>query len=125
MPYETNIEVFPDHVRTDVTGVRITGEVVSNSDLLGQEMVRACSENSIHRILLVLHLTGRLSSIDAYEMVLNSEQYGWSRDMKMAIVDMNEESLQDSEFVETVAVTRAYPVSVFDNEEEARDWLLG
>jgi len=50
MPYETKIEVLPDHIRAEVSGTRVPGE--------------------------------------------------------------------------TVALNRAYPISVFDSEKEAKDWLL-
>lgn len=124
MPYETEIEVFPDYIRAEVSGTRAPGDSVVNADIVGQELVRLCREKGIEKVLLVLDLSGRLSVTDAYDIVANSEQYGWSRHMKLAFVDLNADSLEDSQFIETVALNRAFPISVFDNEEEARDWLL-
>jgi hypothetical protein len=125
MPYQANIEALPNHIRAEVSGTRIPGEAVADASLVGQEIVRLCREKGIGRVLLVLNLSGRLSVTDAYDIVANSEQYGWSRQTKLAFVDLNRDSLKDSQFIETVAVNRAFPMAVFDNEEEARDWLLG
>ena len=125
MPYEAKIEAFSDHIRAEVSGTRVPGEAVADAGLVGQKVVDLCREKGIHKVLLAINLAGRLSAIDAYEIVSDSEQYGWSRELKTALVDLNAESLEDSFFTETVAVNRAFPMGVFDNEEEAKDWLLG
>lgn len=125
MSYEAKIETFSDHIRAVVSGTRTPGTAVANADLVGQRLVELCQKTGIKKVLLVINLSGRLSATDAYDIVANSEQYGWSREFKLALVDLNAESLEDSFFTETVAVNRAYPMSVFDNEEEAKDWLLG
>jgi len=124
MPYDAKIQTFEDHIRAHVTGTRVPGQAVADADVVGEELVRLCREKGIYKVLLVLDLAGRLSAIDAYEIVSSSEQYGWSREFKLAFVDLNAESLEDSYFTETVAVNRAYAMSVFDNEEEAKAWLL-
>ena len=124
MPYDATIHTFDDYIRADVTGTRIPGQAVADADVVGEELVRLCRETGIKKVLLVIELTGRLSSVDAYEIVSSSEEYGWSREFKLAFVNLNAESLEDSYFTETVAVNRAYSMNVFDNEEEAKDWLL-
>jgi len=124
MPYDATIQTFENHVRAHVTGARVPGQAVADADIVGEELVTLCREKGINKILLVIELAGRLSAIDAYEIVSSSEQYGWSREFKLAFVDLNAESLEDSYFTETVAVNRAYSMSVFDDEEEAKVWLL-
>ena len=125
MPYQTNIETYPDYIRVEVSGTRLPGQAVADADVVGKKIVSLCRDKEIDKVLLVLNLSGRLSVTDAYDIVANSEEYGWSRQFKLAFVDLNTDSLQDSHFIETVALNRAFPINVFDNEEEARDWLLG
>jgi len=125
MPYDAEIRTFEDYIRAQVTGTRLPGRAVADADVVGEKIVELCRETGIRNVLVVLDLAGRLSAIDAYEMVSSAEQYGWSRDFRLAFVDLNAESLQDVYFTETVAVNRAFSVSVFDNEEEAKNWLLG
>jgi hypothetical protein len=54
----------------------------------------------------------------------SEEEFGWSRRFKLAIVDVNEDSRKDNLFTETVAVNRGYNVKIFDNENDAKEWLL-
>ena len=76
------------------------------------------------RILVISRATGRIPTLEGYEVAGHSEEFGWSRDYKLALVDLNEESLQDNLFAETVAVNRGFNVKVFDNVKEAEIWLL-
>ena len=124
MPYDATIQTFDDYIRADVTGTRVPGQVVADADVVGEELVSLCRETGIKKVLLVIELTGRLSAVDAYEIVSSSEQYGWSREFRLAFVNLNAETLEDSYFTETVVVNRAYSMNVFDNEEEAKAWLL-
>jgi len=125
MPYEANIQAHEDHLRVEVSGDREAGDAVADAGLVGQQIVEACRNSKIDRILLVLKLSGHASAIDIFEIVTGSEKYGWNHDIKAAFVDLNAESIDDVKFAETVAFNRAYRVRVFDNESAARQWLLG
>ena len=74
--------------------------------------------------LLVLNLSGPLSPMDAFDIVSTSEEIGSQRQFRVAMVDQNTESAEDTHFTEIVAGNRAFPVRVFDNEQDALDWLL-
>lgn len=124
MPYQTDIRVFEDHVRAEVSGARTPGMVVPDAIQVGQQISDACRDAGVSRLLVILRMTGRLSPTESYEIFSDPQAYGWSRDVKVALVDMNEDSKDDSLFSETVAVNRAYQMSVFDDENEAREWLL-
>lgn len=124
MPYETTIESFEDYVRAEVSGDRIPGREVNDATQAGRKMSAACRDYGANKLLVIFKMTGRLGPIEAYEIFSNPEDYGWSRDVKVAIVDENPESQEDSTFSETVAVNRAYDMRVFDNEIEAKVWLL-
>lgn len=124
MPYEVQINALGDHVRVHVSGVRIPGREVEDSVGTWKQVADVCRETGIEKILTIFEIEGRLSPIDAYDIVARTKEFGWSHAFKMALVDLNPESLDDNVFAETVAVNRAYQIMVFDNEAEARDWLL-
>lgn len=124
MPYETEIQAFEDHIRVAVSGTRMPGKVVADAIRVGKQISKACRDAGVHRVLAIFHMTGRLPPTEAYEIFSDPEALGWSRDIKLALVDMNEDSKEDSLFSETVAVNRAYQMGVFDTEAEAKDWLL-
>ena len=60
----------------------------------------------------------------SYDIVDRAEEFGWSKRFRLALVDCNEASRKDNLFTETVAVNRFYSLLVFDNEQDAKGWLL-
>lgn len=124
MPYQVHIETRHDHVRVNVSGTRTPGHEVEDSVHAWKQVADTCRDTGIEKILTVFELEGRLSPIDAYDIVARTEEFGWSHAFKMAVVDLNKETLEDNLFAETVAVNRAYEIMVFDNESDASDWLL-
>ncbi len=81
------------------------------------------AKTGITDCLLVLNLKGPLSPMDSFDIVATSEEIGWQRHFRVAMVDCNTESAEDTHFTEVVASNRAFPVRVFDNEEDALAWL--
>ena len=124
MAYDSHITEFPGYVRVHVCGQRAPGQSVADADHVGKMVVEYCKDNDIDRILLVLELEGRLGPLDAVGIVTHSPDYGWHHGLRLAFVDLNAESYRDSLFTETVAVNRSYSMKVFDNEQDAREWLL-
>ena len=124
MSYQVELQRCPDYIRAEVTGVRQPVQAVSDAHLVGRQIVAECRDTGIEKILLVLQLTGRMTALDAYEIVVDSQEYGWSRSFRLAYVDLNTDSCSDSLFTETVAVNRAFQLKVFDNEHDATEWLL-
>lgn len=123
MSYDYEIAVQDGLVRLEVSGDRGAGDHVANADEVGKAIVRACRESGTNRILLLSKLTGRVSPVDQFRSVLHSIKYGWSRKFRMAFVDLNNETVRDTRFVETIALNRVFKVRVFDNEPDARAWL--
>lgn len=124
MPYDSDFQLLPDHLRVSVTGVRRSGDAAFEAGQIGRKIVQTCEKNGVYRILLVLNLTGRLSAVDSYEMVVDAVGYGWTHRLRMAMVDKNKESVDDVRFTETVAVNRWYEVQAFTDEGKALAWLL-
>lgn len=125
MSYAVKVEAHEEYIRIDVSGARMPGHEVSDAIDAGRQISEACRDNDVNKILLILRMTGRLRAIEAYEIFSNPKEFGWTHDVRVAFVDTNPESRDDSGFSETVAVNRAYAMKIFDNEQDARDWLLG
>jgi hypothetical protein len=124
MPYETAIEILDDYIRVEISGDRRPGHEVADAIHSGRQMSAACKKHGVRRVLVIFKLTGRLPATDAHEIYSNPEAFGWTRDIKVALIDKNPDSKEDSLFSETVAVNRAYDTRVLDNENEALEWLL-
>ena len=124
MSYEVKLEIQQEYIRAEVSGTRTLGNAAQEAGTAGKHILKVCNDTDTNRVLLLLNLRGRLSALDSFEMVTESRDYGWTHAIKMAIVDLNRRSYEDSLFTETVAVNRSYSVKVFDNEADALEWLL-
>ena len=124
MSLEISIQEFPDYLRVELSGARTSGREKEDAIDIWRQVIEACQTSGVNRILVISRVSGRIPTLDAYEVAGHPEKFGWSRDYKMALVDLDEESLQDNLFAETVAVNRGFDVKVFDNEKEAEIWLL-
>jgi hypothetical protein len=124
MPYQTEIDVLDNHIRVVVTGERVPGHVADDASLVMEQTIEAIGSSGIRNCLIVLDLAGNLTAMDSFDMVSVSEEVGWKRDYRVAFVNLNPESLESAQFTEIVAGNRAYPLRVFGNEEDAKDWLL-
>jgi hypothetical protein len=125
MPYDFSIEEEEDHIRVSVSGDRIRGREVKDIIPVWSSVADICRERKINRVLAVFQLTGSLPTMRSYDIVTKAKEFGWSRHFHLAIVDHNVVSRQNNLFTETVAVNRGYQVSIFDNEQHAKEWLLG
>ncbi len=123
MAYDADIRLIEDYVRVEVVGERRLGDAAHDAGEVGKDIVRFCRANDVFRVMVVLRLRGRLSAVDSYEMVVNSKSYGWTHNFRLAFVDTTGEALEDIQFTETVAVTRAYAVKAFADEASAAEWL--
>jgi hypothetical protein len=124
MAYDVEYQVLDDHIRIDVAGERVPGNVAMDSSVVLERTMELIQETGVTNCLLILNLAGPLSAMDSFDLVSISEDIGWKRDFRVALVNVHPESLEDAQFTEIVAGNRAYALRVFDNEEDAKDWLL-
>jgi hypothetical protein len=113
-----------DYIRLEITGTGIPANEKYDAANVLARVADICNVKQIHRVLVISKMTGNLSPLAAYSIADLPEEYGWSRSFKLAIVDLNEEYRKGNTFIETVAVNRGYDVKVFENEKDAKDWLL-
>jgi len=125
MSYEVNIQEQQDHIRVEVSGERIPGHEEDDAIEVWSRVAKICAAQELDRILCIHRVTGRLPATAAHAIGFDPARFGWNRHLQLALVNLNEESRQDTLFLEDVAVSSGYQIRVFDNEEEARKWVLG
>jgi hypothetical protein len=123
MPYQCNIEVGEEFLRIVVEGERVPGNIAMDSGAVLEQTLEVIAKTGITDCLLILKLTGPLSPMDAFDVVSMSEEVGWKRHFRVAMVDCGADSSADVQFTEIVASNRAFPVRVFEREDEALEWL--
>ena len=124
MPYEVSIEEQEEYIRVEASGKRTPGNEVDDAISVWSNVAEVCRAKEKDRILGIYNVTGRLPTRAAHAIAYDPARFGYSKCFKLALVDLNEESRQDVLFVEDVAVSSGYRVRVFENEEEAKAWLL-
>jgi hypothetical protein len=125
MAYTFTIEEKREYIRVEVFGERRPGKALEDIQLVWTRVTETMRAKKINKLLAILHLTGKASTVGGYNTVQTADDFGWMRNDRVALVATTEESYQINAFVETVAVNRGYQLKVFDNEPEAHDWLLG
>ena len=123
MSYSLNIREEEGLLRVDVTGDRTQGNLIDNVIAACKEVVQACKESGLSRILVISSATGEYPAFDAYEINANLQELGVQRGWKIAFVNLDLDSYTDMQFAETVAVNWGFFARVFNKEEEAHKWL--
>ncbi|MCH8135928.1 MAG: hypothetical protein IIB77_08130 [Proteobacteria bacterium] len=124
VPYKFCIEEQEDYIKVEVSGERGSGNAEEDAVRVWSRVAEVCAAKKIDRVLGIYKVTGRLPATAAHAIAFDPARFGWSRRFKLAIANLNEESRQDSLFLEDVAVSSGYDVRIFDSEEEAETWLL-
>ena len=124
MPYQVVIQENPDHMRVQVSGQRTRGREVRDAIGVLAQVADTCQKKGITRILIVWDMPGSLPTMAAYDLADSAPEWGWDRRLKLAMVHVYGESLESNLFTETVAINRGFRVKMFDDEHEAKSWLL-
>jgi hypothetical protein len=124
MSYDVSITEHKDYLRVQMSGKRNSSQEPEDSIRAWTQITEACDKANLDRILVVSNITGRLETLAPLDIARSHESFGWSKHFKMAFVSFDEESWNDISFAETVGVNRGFFVKLFDNEQDAKAWLL-
>jgi len=124
VPYDVDIEEEDGYLRVEVSGHRIPGKEEEDAIGVWSPVAQVCREKQLDLVLGIYNVTGRLPTRAAHAIAYDPARFGWSRNFKVALVVSDEESRQDTLFVEDVAVSSGYRVRVFDDEQKAKVWLF-
>jgi hypothetical protein len=124
MAYDYKIEDRQQYIRVEISGKRTPGNELEDIAPIWSEATQTCRERKINKLLAVLKLTGTMSIIASYNVVKFADRIGWSRELRVALVDLGGVPDRNNLFTETVAVNRGYQLKVFRDEQEALTWLI-
>lgn len=120
MDYELIFERHEDYIHATVIGENSQAIVVQYM----QDVQNECKNQDCYRVLIEEKLTGpRLDIIEIFDLVATGSRSTVGIFEALAYVDTNSETIDMTEFAETVAVNRGIPVAVFASVEDARNWL--
>ena len=126
MPYKVSIQEEREYIRVEVTGERGRGQEATDSKEFWLGMANLCNDKGVYGILAIFNLTGRLPMMAGHEVGTWVVETKLLTELKIAVVDLNDESRINNQFIETFAGnrTRYDRGKVFDDEKAALEWLL-
>jgi hypothetical protein len=124
MPYDLCIEEKDNYIRVEASGNRVPGRLAEDAIQLWAKVSEHCRVKNISNILAIYNISGNIPSQVIIDVTRNPESFGWNKSLKLALVDLNEDSRKGNYLTEAIAARRGYAFRVFDNEEEARAWLI-
>ena len=121
MAYDISLSAHHDYLRFEASGKR----TLEGSEDLGRYAAKVSAERDIYNVLFVLKLPGRLATFELQDLVSRFREFGFGSRHRVAVVDENEDSRPDQDFIEDVVRARGLNSAAFDTESEALRWLLG
>lgn len=123
MSYALTFQEKDGYLRVEGRGHRSENDPLKSGQAVVDKVAMKCRESGYTRIMLVSHLTGAYPPFANFQVIVSMEQLGVPKEWKMAYVNLDPESHKAVLFSETIAVRKGYQARVFDNEQEACDWL--
>ena len=117
-------EEFPDYLRMDVAGNYSPGMEVEEAKEFYAQAFELCRKNNVRRLLAVFDMPGRIPTMSAYHIASAPDKVGMTPKSRVAVVHLDEERYKSNLFTEDVAVNRGWHVKVFNDENDAKLWLL-
>jgi hypothetical protein len=88
------------------------------------EVVKACEKNNCYKVLGVSESLVVMPFLDGLDHADLFNELGIDRKYRIAWVELNEEATDTVAFVDDFLYNRGLPGRLFQNEEEAKTWLL-
>lgn len=121
MAYDIVLSLRDGYVLAEASGKRS----MEDSANLARSFAKFADEHGVFNVLLILDLKGRLDEFQMYDLASRFEEYGLDSRFRLAIIDHNEETKPERDFMEDVVVNRGLNARVFDKEDDALAWLSG
>jgi hypothetical protein len=84
----------------------------------------ACIENSCFKVLGIGKTTRSQSTLEAFDNARLWKDLGFTFQYRIAWVELNSAAMDTAQFIETVLINRGFPVRLFNDIEDARQWLF-
>ncbi len=127
MRYKLSSKEEQGYILFEVEGNRIKGQEAKEALEIWGEIGKICNGKKIFKALVTFNLKGDLRTMVAYKSGLSIADIDSLQNLKIAFIDLNTDSSKVNRFSETVAANRidiSKSFNMFDDENEAIEWLL-
>jgi hypothetical protein len=123
MAYDVTIECMRGVLRLEIRGTRFPDQAVAQARQLWSEIADECLARNTRLVLIVSHLSGPLSVLNAFDIGARMRTPDTGARPAVAYVNLDSDSLPESQFAVTVAQNRGWSIEAFGSEEDAWNWL--
>ena len=124
MDWHLEVEILAGYIKIKIFGEREEETLIDEAIHVYKLADELCEINDKDRILLELHLRGRIPYEISYKFVNFISKHNWRRLHKVATYDINFGSYIDNKFTEVAAEYRGFKYRTFINEDDAIKWLI-
>lgn len=124
MAYIIAFQVDGDVLSVHATGDRDSDNPMAAASDLWRHIALECKERGLSRVLLLSEITGRYPTCACYETMSRLDEFGVSRAWTIAYVNSDPQLRDDLNFMTALADLHGFSISLFEEEGEARKWLL-
>ena len=89
-----------------------------------RQIIDECDKHKCYNILTIAYLENSLTTMENYDLAKMLEEEGFSKKHRLALVDLNPDTYNSTYQAETVLFYHFFNARLFQEEEEAKQWLL-
>jgi len=124
MPLKLKHKVFGEYLWVEFTGNRTSGQEVEEGINAWKQVADIAKMENQNRIMVISKVRGRLPIVSAFSITESLDIIGWQHDFIVAGVAPDKIAFTNLSIYETIMQNLGYEGKMFENENEAKKWLL-
>ncbi|NND79181.1 MAG: hypothetical protein HKN53_04725 [Maribacter sp.] len=117
-------KVFKDFLRVEFKGKRTPGEELEEGIAAWKQVADMARNTNLNRIMVVSRVKGRLPAESAFNITQSLDIIGWQVDFIIAGVVPDKIAFTNLSIFETIMQNLGYEGKIFEQEGDAKKWLL-
>ncbi len=117
-------KAFKDYLRVEFNGNRTPGQEVEEGIATWKQVADIARKVKLNRIMVVSKVKGRLPAVSAFNITESLDIIGWQQDFIIAGVAPDKIAFTNLSIFETIMQNLGYEGKMFENESDAKKWLL-
>lgn len=117
-------KTFEDYLRVEFNGKRTAGQELEEGIATWKQVAYIARKVKLNRIMVVSKVKGRLPAVSAFNITESLDIIGWQQDFIIAGVAPDKIAFTNLSIFETIMQNLGYEGKMFENEGDAKKWLL-
>jgi len=124
MSIQLKNQVFEDYLRIEFSGKRTQGKELEEGIGAWKQVANIARKAHKNRIMVISKVIGRLPAVSAFNITESLDIIGWQPNFIIAGVAPDKIAYANLSIFETLMQNWGYEAKMFENESDAKKWLL-